>query len=237
MGDRAEGPPGAERVFNLPDLGEGLEDAEIVEWRVSVGDHVELNQPLVEVNTAKALVEIPSPVAGVVTGTHGEPGDVVKVGTPLVTFRLPEGAGQPEAAGETAAADGITREAVLVGYGVDQGIRSSRRRRLRPPGARREAPAAGTAVSRPGSVRASPPVRRLAREHGLDLSSVYGSGPEGRITRDDVLKAVSEGKAAGAAGEATGARASGGKPPEAEAARVPGASSGAEGTADGRFET
>jgi 2-oxoisovalerate dehydrogenase E2 component (dihydrolipoyl transacylase) len=86
MNDQGSGPRVAQPVFNLPDLGEGLEDAEIVEWKVSVGDEVVLNQPLVEVNTAKALVEIPSPVAGVVTGIHGEPGDVIKVGAPLVTF-------------------------------------------------------------------------------------------------------------------------------------------------------
>src|SRR5918992_5981119 len=116
----------AEPVFNLPDLGEGLEDAEIVEWKVSPGDTVELNQPLVEVNTAKALVEIPSPMAGRVTTLHGDPGGVVKVGEPLVTFEVEAGA-PPSAEGEAAAAAGQVartggevpqREAVLVGYGV-----------------------------------------------------------------------------------------------------------------------
>src|SRR5919106_6472817 len=100
----------AERVFNLPDLGEGLEDAEIVEWKVAEGDTVELNQPLVEVNTAKALVEIPSPFAGVVASVHGSAGDVVRVGAPLVTFRLEEGA----PAAEAPAGQEPKREAVLV---------------------------------------------------------------------------------------------------------------------------
>jgi pyruvate dehydrogenase E2 component (dihydrolipoamide acetyltransferase) len=181
----------AERVFNLPDLGEGLEDAEIVDWKVTPGDTVELNQPLVEVNTAKALVEIPSPVAGRVTTLHGEPGGVVKVGQPLVTFEVEVKAGAPPSAeGEAAAAAGQEartgggepkREAVLVGYGVGEGQEGGRRRpRLRPPEPRGEGSAA----------RATPLVRRLARERGVDLSSLPGSGPDGRVTREDVEKAA-----------------------------------------------
>jgi 2-oxoisovalerate dehydrogenase E2 component (dihydrolipoyl transacylase) len=179
--------PSTERVFNLPDLGEGLEDAEIVDWKVAEGQQVELNQPLVEVNTAKAVVEIPSPVAGVVTALHGAPGDVVRVGAPLVTFGVPEGA-----VVETEKDSGAEarREAVLVGYGVDQGGRGRRRRRLRPPVLRQTSEETG--------VRASPPVRRLARERGVDLAAVRGTGPEGRITRDDVVKAATSGQATAA---------------------------------------
>jgi pyruvate/2-oxoglutarate dehydrogenase complex dihydrolipoamide acyltransferase (E2) component len=179
----------AERVFNLPDLGEGLEDAEIVGWKVSPGDTVELNQPLVEVNTAKALVEIPSPVAGRVTALHGEPGAVVVVGQPLVTFEVEAGE-PPSAEGEAAAVAGQEaesggeppkREAVLVGYGVGESEAVRRGRpRLRPPEPRGE----GTAA------RATPLVRRLARDRGIDLTSVTGTGPDGRITREDVEKAV-----------------------------------------------
>ncbi|MGH2655898.1 MAG: biotin/lipoyl-containing protein, partial [Actinomycetota bacterium] len=110
----------AERTFNLPDLGEGLEDAEIVEWKVSEGDTVALNQALVEVNTAKALVEIPSPVAGVVTTLHGQAGDVVKVGVPLVTFAV-EGQEPAAEAGASAEGAGSKRQALLVGYGVEEG--------------------------------------------------------------------------------------------------------------------
>src|ERR671919_2890331 len=193
----------AERVFNLPDLGEGLEDAEIVDWKVTPGDDVELNQPLVEVNTAKALVEIPSPFGGRVTTLHGEAGGVVAVGQPLVTFEVETGA-PPSAEGEAAAAAGQAspgdaaerpkREAVLVGYGVDQETTGRRRPRLRPPERRDE----GT------DVRATPLVRRLAREKGVDLTSLRGSGPDGRLTRDDVLNAATK----------TGARATAETSPE-----------------------
>jgi pyruvate dehydrogenase E2 component (dihydrolipoamide acetyltransferase) len=180
----------ADRVFNLPDLGEGLEDAEIVEWKVSEGDSVALNQALVEVNTAKALVEIPSPVAGVVTTLHGQAGDVVKVGAALVTFAV-EGQ-EPEADG---AAEGSKRQPLLVGYGVEEGPGAKRRRpRLSPPGAR-QAPAAaaqGPADEPSGGARATPVVRKLARERGVDLGAVVGTGRDGRITREDVQKAAAE---------------------------------------------
>lgn len=181
-----------ERVFNLPDLGEGLEDAEIVEWKVSEGDTVELNQPLIEVNTAKALVEIPSPVAGVVAKLHGSDGDVVAVGAPLVTFTVEEGA-PPSAETDAAAMAGQEakegpapkREAVLVGYGVGEDAGTRRNRpRLKPP----EAGGAQDAAEAPevSRGRASPPVRKLARELGVDLAAITGTGPEGRITREDV---------------------------------------------------
>jgi pyruvate/2-oxoglutarate dehydrogenase complex dihydrolipoamide acyltransferase (E2) component len=189
----------AERVFNLPDLGEGLEDAEIVEWKVSPGDAVELNQPLVEVNTAKAVVEIPSPFAGRVATLHGEPGGIVKVGAPLVTFDLADDVGTKTATGVEAEASpegtplvteeeadasktGSPREAVLVGYGIDERASGRRRRpRLRAPERREDG----------GTARATPLVRRLARDRGVDLAAIRGTGPDGRITRDDVLKAPS----------------------------------------------
>jgi 2-oxoisovalerate dehydrogenase E2 component (dihydrolipoyl transacylase) len=189
-----------ERVFNVPDLGEGLEDAEIIEWKVSEGESVELNQPLVEVNTAKALVEIPSPYAGTILKLHGADGEVVKVGGPLVTFDVAE---QP--AEEPAEGGGPKREAVLVGYGVDQDSKPKRRRRLKPPGerkapaARAEPSPAPTSTSGPSGVRATPPVRRLARERGVDLAAVAGSGPGGRITREDVVAAAGDAQPAPAA--------------------------------------
>ena len=83
----------AEYVFRLPDLAEGLEDAEVVEWRVAEGDRVELNQLIGEVQTSKAAVEIPSPRAGTVLKLHAQPGDLVKVGEPLVTFEVADGPG------------------------------------------------------------------------------------------------------------------------------------------------
>jgi pyruvate dehydrogenase E2 component (dihydrolipoamide acetyltransferase) len=168
----------AERVFTLPDLGEGLEDAEIIAWKVAEGDRIELNQVLVEVNTAKAVVEIPSPYAGVIERLHAAPGDVVAVGRPLVTFRVKE-------AGE--------RQEVLVGYGPDANERVRRRVRLRPPGATdsRETPPQTVAPTGPGerAPAALPLVRKLARDLGVDVATVEGSGPGGRITREDVLAA------------------------------------------------
>ncbi|MGH2724278.1 MAG: dihydrolipoamide acetyltransferase family protein [Actinomycetota bacterium] len=201
----------AERVFDLPDLGEGLEDAELVEWKVAEGDAVELNQPLADVNTAKALVELPSPFEGKIVKLHAAAGDVVKVGEPLVTFDVEAGAEEP--------AEAPKREAVLVGYGVDQEAASKRRRRLRPPG-ERTAPAARAGAepepARKGKVQATPPVRRLARERGVDLTTVRGTGRGGRVTREDVLQA-SEGRAEPVAATAPGAPPAAG--PEEE--RVP----------------
>jgi 2-oxoisovalerate dehydrogenase E2 component (dihydrolipoyl transacylase) len=162
------------REFLLPDLGEGLEDAEVVTWHVAEGDRVELNQPLVEVNTAKALVEIPSPWEGVVEKLYAADGDVVKVGEPLVSIRLEDGAPAEEPKPK--------RRAVLVGYGVEEEeeeevLGESTRAKTREAGG-------------PGPVPASPPVRRLAKELGVDLAAVHGSGPGGRVTREDVTAAA-----------------------------------------------
>jgi 2-oxoisovalerate dehydrogenase E2 component (dihydrolipoyl transacylase) len=171
----------AVREFRLPDLGEGLEDAEVVTWRVAEGDRVELNQTLVEVNTAKALVEIPAPWEGVVDTLHAAEGAVVKVGEPLVSIRVEDTAttaGAGEAAASTEAPPTRPkRQALLVGYGVEEEEVA-----LAPAG---RAPAQGKR-DRAEPVRASPPVRRLAKELGVDLASVRGSGPDGRVTREDV---------------------------------------------------
>jgi 2-oxoisovalerate dehydrogenase E2 component (dihydrolipoyl transacylase) len=173
----------AVREFLLPDLGEGLEDAEVVTWRVTVGDRVELNQTLVEVNTAKALVEIPAPWEGVVDTLHAAEGAVVKVGEPLVSIRVEDTATAAEA-GEAAASTETPpakpkRQPLLVGYGVEEEEVAA------------VAPADGVRTrgkqGRAEPVRASPPVRRLAKELGVDLASVRGSGPDGRVTREDVL--------------------------------------------------
>lgn len=199
----------AGRDFLLPDLGEGLEDAEVVTWRVQPGDRVELNQTLVEVNTAKALVEIPAPWEGIIQALHAAEGDVVKVGQPLVSIEVEDPASGPEAAagaahqaaqevGEGAAeevaerADDATpkRRPVLVGYGVAEEEELPAAPVPRPV----EAPPRGDG-GRAGPVPASPPVRRLAKEMGVELSSLTGTGPGGRVTREDVLKAA-EGAAA-----------------------------------------
>ncbi len=176
----------AVREFLLPDLGEGLEDAEVVAWRVAEGDSVELNQILVEVNTAKALVEVPAPWAGVVEKLHASEGEMVKVGSPLVSIRVEERTEvrtEPETGGD-GGEPRSKRRAVLVGYGVEE---------EEPAGARQVRSAAPSTAreGRTGPVPASPPVRRLAKEMGIDLSAVTGSGPGGRVTREDVMKAAS----------------------------------------------
>jgi 2-oxoisovalerate dehydrogenase E2 component (dihydrolipoyl transacylase) len=193
-----------ERDFLLPDLGEGLEEAEINRWRVDEGDRVELNQPLVDVDTAKALVEIPSPFAGVVVRRHAEEGAVVKVGEPLVT--IAEEGDRPVAAGPEAPAaaadagpgepDGgpPRRRAVLVGYGVEEEEPAAPSGPAAEPGTRR----------RTGPVRASPPVRKLARELGVDLGAVEGTGNDGRVTREDVENAARPAGPGVATGTATG---------------------------------
>jgi pyruvate dehydrogenase E2 component (dihydrolipoamide acetyltransferase) len=174
----------AVREFLLPDLGEGLEDAEIVAWRVAEGDRVDLNQPLVEVNTAKALVEIPAPWEGVVAKLHASEGDVVKVGAPLVSIDVEaaEGAEQSAAPSEEAKPK---RRAVLVGYGVEEEDSTS--------APRVERPRRAVGEGRDGPVRASPPVRRLARELRIELAGVEGTGAGGRVTREDVMRASEAG--------------------------------------------
>jgi pyruvate dehydrogenase E2 component (dihydrolipoamide acetyltransferase) len=158
-------------VFELPDLGEGLTEAEIVAWHVAVGDEVTVDQPVVEVETAKASVEVPIPFAGTVAELHGEPGEVVAVGTPLISVA-------------PAKSDDEGSGHVLVGYGTSNGSRARRQRRR---AAATPAPAEDT--SRTVAV-VSPLVRRLARESGLDLTAVRGTGPSGLILRRDIERAT-----------------------------------------------
>lgn len=154
-------------VFRLPDIGEGLTDAEIVRWHVAVGDKVAENQLLVEVETAKAVVEITSPFAGTVLHLGAAEGDVVEVGEVLVVV------GDP---GERWPPDGEAPASVGEATG---------------PGAQTPETSAPTAVPGPsGRIRAMPIVRRLAREHGIDLTAIVGTGPGGAITRADVEAAI-----------------------------------------------
>jgi pyruvate dehydrogenase E2 component (dihydrolipoamide acetyltransferase) len=154
-------------VFTLPDLGEGLTEAEIVRWLVADGDEIQIDQPVVEVETAKAVVEVPSPHAGRVATRHAAEGATLDVGAPLLTVTDPdEGSGN-----------------VLVGYGTKPGTTGSRRhRRPRVATAPAEAPVTGGAAP----LVISPLVRRLARHSGVDLAAVQGTGPGGVITRRDV---------------------------------------------------
>lgn len=183
--------------FKLPDLGEGLTEAEIVRWLVAVGDVVAIDQPVVEVETAKAMVEVPCPYGGVVTARYGEEGTELPVGAPLLTVAV--GASEPAPEAESApAADGGPGETsgnVLVGYGT--GAPAARRRRVRPATAVVTAPVeAPVAVAEAVPDRAgpvpviSPLVRRLARQNGLDLRALDGSGRDGLILRCDVELAI-----------------------------------------------
>ncbi|MFF4099956.1 dihydrolipoamide acetyltransferase family protein [Streptomyces sp. NPDC001903] len=173
--------------FKLPDLGEGLTEAEIVRWLVAVGDVVAIDQPVVEVETAKAMVEVPCPYGGVVTARFGEEGTELPVGAPLITVAV--GAGADEVAEPEDSGSGN----VLVGYGTDHS-RTARRRRVRPGSAApavaaapAPAPAAAPVPVATGPVAViSPLVRKLARDHGIDLRALRGSGPEGLILRADV---------------------------------------------------
>ncbi len=233
--------------FRLPDLGEGLTEGEILQWMVQPGDTVALNQPIVEVETAKAAVEVPSPYAGVVTELHHQAGEVVDVGAVIISFDTDPSAGPlpsadpdnlaqdtpldrpagqdrpasaadllPPAAGALIGEVGPTgRTATLVGYGPKDGALTRRPRTAVPSAAaatsdsalapspppppataaRVSAAAVGQAAAqvfaaqRPapgGPVRAKPPVRKLARERGVDLGAVVGTGPGGTISRADV---------------------------------------------------
>jgi pyruvate dehydrogenase E2 component (dihydrolipoamide acetyltransferase) len=192
------------REFTLPDLGEGLTEAEIVRWLVEVGEVVAVDQPVVEVETAKAVVEVPCPYGGVVTARFGAEGDTLGVGRPLVTVAVgsaPEGPGDPADPGdpEGAAAGGGSGN-VLVGYGT--GAAAGRRRQRVRAGSDGAAPRSA-AAPRTGAVAQapaadgpvaviSPLVRRIAREHGIDLRGLAGTGPEGLILRADVERAVAE---------------------------------------------
>ncbi|MER6360216.1 dihydrolipoamide acetyltransferase family protein [Kitasatospora sp. NPDC001527] len=188
------------REFTLPDLGEGLTEAEVVRWLVEVGEVIAVDQPVVEVETAKAVVEVPCPYGGVVTALFGEVGQEVAVGAPLVTVAVSPGEGEKPlaAAVVTVAAERAAEvERPLVGYGVAEPGRSGRRRRVGAGAASAApvAPVAPVAVQAPVKAPAvpaviSPLVRRLAREQGVELASVTGSGPDGLIMRADVERAV-----------------------------------------------
>ncbi|WP_406322035.1 dihydrolipoamide acetyltransferase family protein [Streptomyces sp. NBC_01637] len=192
--------------FKLPDLGEGLTEAEIVRWLVEVGDVVAIDQPVVEVETAKAMVEVPCPYAGVVTARFGDEGTELPVGAPLLTVAV--GSTEGDLSGDLSGKGAAGAESsgnVLVGYGT--GAPAARRRRVRPeaiaaaaePGpvpVMAPAPAQGPVpapvpdeASGPVAV-VSPLVRRLARQHDLDLRQLTGSGRDGLILRSDVESAI-----------------------------------------------
>jgi pyruvate dehydrogenase E2 component (dihydrolipoamide acetyltransferase) len=170
-------------VFRLPDLGEGLTEAEIVAWHVAEGDEVHVDQIVVDVETAKAAVEVPIPFAGRVATLHGAPGSTIAVGAPLISVATRTGFAEPGVVTASAGDEGSGN--VLIGYGTPA---ARERRRRRRPAARADTPQSD-APSRTVAV-VSPLVRRVAREGGLDLRAVHGSGPSGLIMRRDVEQAL-----------------------------------------------
>jgi len=182
----------APQVFLLPDLGEGLAEAEVADWKVAVGDTVTIDQVVVEVETAKAVVEVPSPYAGVVEVLHGEPGATVVVGTPLITITATAGASLPTEPAAPPSHEQHRRDEragsgnVLIGYGTSE-ANTRRRRRVRSDTTRpKHSPLATISANRV----LSPVVRKLARDNGVDLSALDGSGAGGVIRRCDVEAAM-----------------------------------------------
>lgn len=159
------------RLFTLPDLGEGLQDAEVVEWHVSAGDEVAADQPMVAVETDKAIVEIPAPHAGRIEKLFGAPGDRVHVGAPLVGF-----------AGDTEDKGAIVGE-------LDAAATTR--------AAQSEATTKAARTAPHAAIKAAPAVRAFARERGVALAGLAGTGPGGAITRDDVERAAMPQKAQG----------------------------------------
>ncbi|MCW0212109.1 MAG: 2-oxo acid dehydrogenase subunit E2 [Pseudonocardia sp.] len=196
--------------FRLPDVGEGLMEAEIVAWQVAEGDTVAVNQVLVEIETAKAVVELPSPFAGTVGELLAEPGATVQVGTPIIAIET-AGAASSDAGAKIGEAGADGRIATLVGYGPRQGAATRRPRRGAqaptqppppppPPDDDRRSGTGDRATN--GSAhpdddhgrtvpQAKPPVRKLAKDLGVDLRDLAGSGAGGVITREDVQAAAS----------------------------------------------
>ena len=211
------------KVFLLPDLGEGLTEAELVNWLVAVGDEIRVDQPIAEVETAKSMVEVPSPYAGTVAVLHGEPGQTLDVGKPLISV-TPIGATATEPKSPVVepvetepsaspAAETYREEEkagsgnVLIGYGTPGGHGQARRTRARKSSASATSviePVEITSAEKsaddltllrtrvPGKLGAviSPLVRRMARDHGVDLSGLQGSGTSGLIMRKDVEAAI-----------------------------------------------
>jgi 2-oxoisovalerate dehydrogenase E2 component (dihydrolipoyl transacylase) len=248
------------KEFKLPDVGEGLTEADIVRWHVKPGDTVTVNQIIVEIETAKAVVELPSPYAGTVTSLLVPEGQTADVGTPIIAVDTsPDGSGQagttppevqaqreisqmedmvPAPPVEGASEPGMIgspapkaeRQAVLVGYGVKLGSTTRRARKTthnqggngsatgaaaaRPAAAAQPAPSAQPAATATGAnsshgvtgaALAKPPVRKMARDLGVDLAGLTGTGPNGSITRDDVQQAAALTQEAGVRSPGLGA--------------------------------
>jgi 2-oxoisovalerate dehydrogenase E2 component (dihydrolipoyl transacylase) len=222
----------AEKEFKLPDVGEGLTEADIVAWHVKPGEAVEDGQIIVEIETAKAVVELPCPWDGTVTRLLAEEGQTVEVGVPIIAVEV-AGQATPDRAerasvpapapAESTPDDEAGAHSVLVGYGVKTSSTTRRARRtaagrpetaevptapevpVEPPELATEPRAAEPGVA---AVRAlaKPPVRKLAKDLGISLAALAGSGPDGSITRDDVQRAATADTGARSAESGNGSR-------------------------------
>jgi len=214
------------KEFKLPDVGEGLTEADIVAWHVKPGDLVEDGQIIVEIETAKAVVELPCPWDGTVARLLAEEGQTVEVGVPIIAVEVgtSDSAERAEvaapASAESASDDEAGAHSVLVGYGVKASSTTRRARRtaagrpetaevptapeepVEPP----EVPAEPAARSQSKPTLAKPPVRKLAKDLGISLAALAGSGPDGSITRDDVQRAAGAGTPARSAESGNGSR-------------------------------
>ena len=213
------------KEFKLPDVGEGLTEADIVAWHVKPGDLVEDGQIIVEIETAKAVVELPCPWDGTVARLLAEEGQTVEVGVPIIAVEVgtSDSAERAEvaapASAESASDDEAGAHSILVGYGVKASATTRRARRtaagrpetaevptapeepVEPPEVPAEPPACPAA-----RVLAKPPVRKLAKDLGISLAALAGSGPDGSITRDDVQRAAGAGTPARSAESGNGSR-------------------------------
>ena len=186
--------------FPLPDVGEGLTEAEIVSWKVAPGDKVSVNQTICEIETAKSIVELPCPFEGVVEELLAKEGDTVEVGTPIISVNVTSGA-IPSMSTFDAPAQPVAQESdtgaeykipTLVGYG-DTGEASSRRRAVKQAPISTAIPVAMVrSAAAAEAVLAKPPIRKMAKELGVDLNLVQGTGVHGEITREDVLGSASQ---------------------------------------------
>ena len=196
--------------FPLPDVGEGLTEAEIVSWKVKPGDTVKVNQIIVEIETAKSLVELPCPFAGTVAELFYKEGDTAEVGKPIISVTVADGAvtsavavAEQSSSVHQAVADAAAsvstdeKQPNLVGYGVSHSVGGSRRRRggaVAPATTAIPLVVEAAVAATGGEVIAKPPVRKLAKDLNVDLSQVTGTGPGGEITRDDIVGGATQAK-------------------------------------------
>ena len=183
--------------FPLPDVGEGLTEAEIVSWKVAPGDKVSVNQTICEIETAKSVVELPCPFEGEVTELLAAEGDTVEVGSPIIAVNVAGNAPmltEPDAPAKEPADTGAEYKLPnLVGYGDAGDAKSRRKRAVNTAPISTAIPVAMVRAASGGeSVLAKPPIRKLAKELGVNLANVTGTGVHGEITREDVVGAAAQ---------------------------------------------